>query len=88
MTVTTAPASLVAWIPFVSPMPPPGPWWWLLIVPLVVAVSMSWKAVRLRSLDRYWSQVAIMSVQVLLGMAGLTAALLVLVRVVIPLLPA
>jgi len=80
-------APLVAWIPFVSPMPPPGSMWWLLIVPLVAAVSMIWKAVRLSSLERYWAAVIVMTAQVLVGMAVLGAALLLLVRGIIPLLP-
>jgi len=77
----------LAWIPFVSPLPAPGPWWWLLLCPLVLGISMSWKAVRLTDFDRYWSSVIGMTLQILLGMAGLTAALLLLVRFVIPLLP-
>lgn len=78
---------LVAWIPFVSPIPPPGAMWWLLIVPLIAAISMVWKAVRLPSLERYWAAVIVMTAQVLVGMAVLGAALLLLVRGVIPLLP-
>lgn len=77
----------LAWIPFASPMPPPGAWWWLLALPLLIAISMIWKAVRLESLDRYWPQVFGMAAQLFLGMAGLTVALLLLVRFVIPLLP-
>jgi len=80
-------ASIVAWIPFVSPLPQPGDLWWLLAVPLVVGISMIWKAVRLPSLERYWATVAIMSVQVLAGMAALALALLLLVRGLVPLLP-
>lgn len=76
-----------AWIPFVAPMPPPGAWWWLLVVPLVVAICMIWKAVRLESLDRYWRQVIVMVTQMLLGMVALTVALLLLVRAVVPIIP-
>jgi hypothetical protein len=54
----------------------------------VVGVSVTWKAIRLRTLDRYWPEVFRMSGQLLVGMAALAAGLMLLVRVVLPLLPA
>jgi hypothetical protein len=80
--------SLLAWIPLIEPMPGVIHWWWAWIVPMVLGVSMTWKAIRLKSLDRYWPEVARMSGQVLAGMVALTAGLILLVRVVLPLLPA
>lgn len=87
MILSSTSPPLLAWIPFLSPMPVPGWWWWLLLVPLVFAIAVIWKAVRLPTLERYWSAVIVMTLQVLFGMAGLAAALLILVRVGIPLLP-
>lgn len=78
---------LLDWKPFIGPIPHPGPLWWLLMIPLIVAVSMIWKAVRLPSLDRYWLAVAIMTLQVLAGVAALGIGLLLLVRGLVPLLP-
>jgi len=78
---------MIAWIPFISPMPQLGALWWLLALPLVVAVSMTWKAVRLSSLERYWAAVAVMTIQVLVGTAALGIGLLILVRGILPLLP-
>jgi hypothetical protein len=80
--------SLLAWIPLIEPMPGVIHWWWAWIVPMVLGVSMTWKAIRLKSLERYWPEVARMSGQVLAGMVALTAGLILLVRVVLPLLPA
>jgi hypothetical protein len=80
--------NLLAWMPFVQPMPGVIHWWWLLIVPMVTGVSVAWKAIRMPSLERYWREVGFMTVQVLLGMVALAAGLMVLVRVVLPLLPA
>ncbi|MBX3354192.1 MAG: hypothetical protein KF724_00665 [Phycisphaeraceae bacterium] len=79
--------STIAWIPFVSPMPSAGALWYLLAVPLVFCVAMVWKAVRLGSMERYWAAVVVMFVQVIVGMIALGLALLILVRLIVPLLP-
>lgn len=78
----------LAWTPLLQPMPGAIQWWWVLVVPLVLGVSVVWKAVRLSAMDRYWREVVTMSVQVLLGMAALAAGLMILVRVIVPMLPA
>ena len=46
--------NLLAWMPFVQPMPGAIHWWWLLIVPMAAGVSVVWKAIRMPSLERYW----------------------------------
>lgn len=78
----------LAWMPFVQPLPGVIHWWWLLVMPMVAGVSVVWKAVRLRSLDRFWREVGFMTAQILLGMIALSAGLMLLVRVVLPMLPA
>lgn len=83
-----ASTSLLAHIPFVEPLPLAHRYWWLLIVPLAIGVSMAWKAVRLPSLGNYWRQVTAMSVQIVLGVAGIAVGLFVLIQVVLPHLPA
>jgi len=80
--------SLLAWIPLIEPMPGVIHWWWAWIVPMVLLVSVIWKAIRLPSLERYWREVAWMTGQVLLGMLALAVGLIVLVQWVVPLLPA
>jgi len=79
---------LLAWIPLVEPLPGGIHGWWAWVVPMVIGVSVTWKAIRLHSLDRYWPEVFRMSGQLLVGMAALAAGLMLLVRVVLPLLPA
>jgi hypothetical protein len=79
--------TLLAWTPFIGPIPHPGPLWWLLMIPLVVGVAVIWKAVRLPSLERYWVAVAVMALQVFAGVAALGLGLLLLVRWLVPLLP-
>ncbi|MFM7807555.1 MAG: hypothetical protein ACKPEA_06440 [Planctomycetota bacterium] len=79
--------SLLAWMPFMQPMPGAIHWWWALIVPMVLSVSVTWKAIRLQRLDSYWTEVSWMTAKVLAGMTALALALIVLVQWVVPLLP-
>lgn len=80
--------SMLAYVPFVQPITDAAHWWWLLVVPMCAGVSVTWKAIRLRTLERYWPEVAFMTGQLLAGMVALAAGLMVLVRVVLPMLPA
>jgi hypothetical protein len=80
--------NLLAWIPLVEPLPGGIHWWWVWVVPMVVGVSVVWKAIRVQTLERYWHDVLRMSGQLLVGMVALAAGLMLLVRVVLPLLPA
>lgn len=80
--------TLLAWMPFAQPVTDAVHWWWALLLPFTVGVSVTWKAIRLRTLERYWREVGFMSAQLLVGMVALAAALMLLVRAVVPLLPA
>jgi hypothetical protein len=80
---------MLAWIPFLQPAPHVSAWWWLLVLPLSVFLSMTWRALRDdEGFRRYWPSVWWMSARIVLGMAGLFAALAIVVRVVVPLIPA
>lgn len=70
------------------PMPPFRPfldpielhqWWFLLLVPMAFLVAMTYKAVRLRTLEKYWRQVLLMTSQIVIGMIALGAATYLLV---------
>lgn len=79
--------NLLAWTPFLTPLPfVQSAWLWLLI-PLVFGISMMYKAARADSLEKYWRQVAIMTLQVLAAFAGLALGFFILVQFVVPLLP-
>jgi hypothetical protein len=80
--------AMLAWIPFVEPLNLFHTWWYLLALPLSFGIAMIYKAMRLPTLDRYWQQVLVMTTQVILGMIGMSVALGLLVRFVIPMLPA
>ena len=75
----------LAYVPFLQPLP--TQWWWLLLIPACAAISVTWKAVRLETLEHFWREAITMTVHSVLAMAALAAALMVLLRVVIPLLP-
>lgn len=78
-----APA-LVAWRPFLDPLPLHN-LWWVLLFPLALGVSVAYKAVSVPDMDRYWPQVARMTIQIIVGMLALAAALYVFIEVIVPL---
>jgi cytochrome c biogenesis protein ResB len=79
---------LADWIPFVDPINVFHVWWYLLLIPLSFGISVVYRALKMGNLDRFWRAVAMMTVQIVLVMAALAVALVVLVQLTIPLLPA
>lgn len=79
---------LWAYIPFVHPLNCFHEWWYVLLIPLAFGISVIYKAVRLPTLEGFWRHVAIMTAQIVLAMIGLAIALIILVNVLIPLVPA
>jgi hypothetical protein len=78
----------LAWIPFVEPLNALQDIWYLLLLPLSFGLAMIYKAMRVPDLSRYWREVALMTVQIMLGMIGLAIALVILVQLLIPAIPA
>lgn len=76
----------LAYRPFLEPLPIRGAAWWLLIIPLALGVSVVYKAVRARTLERYWIGVAAMTTQIIVVMVLLAVGVHVLVEFVIPML--
>jgi hypothetical protein len=77
----------LAYIPFINPINAFHVWWFMLLVPMALGISMVYKALKLASLEQYWRQVTMMTVQILIGMAALAGALVILVQLVIPAIP-
>jgi hypothetical protein len=71
--------------PFIDPMNIHDSWW-LTLLPLALLVSVAYKAVRMRSLERYWLGVLIMTMQIVLALIAFAAGLHVLLELVIPFL--
>jgi hypothetical protein len=79
---------LAGYIPFVDPINVFHDWWYLLLIPLSFGISVIYRAVKMPVLDHYWRAVSMMTVQIVLVMVALAIALVVLVQLVIPRLPA
>lgn len=73
----------LAWRPFLDPIDAHS-WWFLLLIPLALGISMSYRAVKLRSLDRYWSRVAIMTAQIVLSIVALAIVSFLVIQVINP----
>jgi hypothetical protein len=69
-----------AWRPFIDPIHAHD-WWFLLLLPMAVFISIAYKAVRMPDLAGFWRQVAVMTVQIILGMLALAVAFYLLVQV-------
>jgi hypothetical protein len=78
------PLMAASYIPFLHPLNIFHEWWYLLLVPLAFGISVIYKAIRLHSLEHYWRQVTIMTLQIVFAMIGLAICLVILVQVVIP----
>lgn len=63
----------LAWRPFLDPLNVHDSWWWFLI-PMAFGISVVYRAARLRSLDKYWNSVLMMTIQIVLAMTLLAVA--------------
>ena len=79
---------LAGYVPFVDPINVFHDWWYLLLAPLSFGIAVIYRALKMQNLDHFWQAVAMMTVQIVLVMAALALALVVLVELAIPLLPA
>lgn len=75
------------WRPFVDPIDMHSTWYWLLL-PMALGVSVVYKAVRVQSMERYWSQVLYMTVQIVIAMILLGATTYVVVMKFAPMVAA
>jgi hypothetical protein len=64
---------VLAWRPFLDPIPIHDIWY-LFLIPLSFLISVAYKAVRMRKLERYWASVGIMTAQIVIGMVALALA--------------
>lgn len=80
--------SLLAWTPFLQPLPGAQHWWWLLVVPMSIGMSMGYKAIRVKDLSEWPRAVVKMSAQIVAAIVGIAVGLYLLVSVLLPYLPA
>jgi hypothetical protein len=78
----------LGYIPFVHPLNFFQEWWYLLLLPLAFGIAVIYKAVRLPTLELFWREVFVMTMQIVLAMIGLAVCLVILVVLLIPRMPA
>ena len=76
----------LAWRPFIDPIGVTSEFWWALLVPLAFGVAVAYKAVRIEDLKHYWTQVLIMTVQIVVAIVGLGLATYLFLEVYVRLL--
>lgn len=82
LTLAEAAPTLPPWRPFLDPLPSAWMQHWYLWLPVVsFLVALVYKAVRVRHLRELPFQVALMTVQIILGMIGLAIASYLLVEI-------
>jgi hypothetical protein len=74
------PLPILAWTPFLHPLPVWDYWLWLLI-PLTIGVSVVYKSMKCANMARVPREAAQISVLILLGMTAAALLLWVVVRV-------
>lgn len=79
-----APAAARGWRPFLDPAPIPDILWFLTLVPLALGVSVVYKAVRVRTMDRYAVNVLVMTAQIVAAMVLLALGAHALVEWIVP----
>lgn len=77
---------LLAWRPFLDPLPLGHAASYLLLVPTALLVSMAYRAVRLPTMDRYWRLVIVLTVQIVAAIVGLGVGLYLFVEWLLPIL--
>ncbi len=80
------PSPLLGWIPFLQPGGSLGNYWWLLLFPLVLGISIAYRATHDTHLDEFWWRVVRFAVKVTVAMGSLGAAMYLFVYLIIPML--
>ena len=81
--VTITNVVTLAWRPFLDPLDLQR-WWWVFFFPLVLGISITYKAIRVPSMERYWRQTMKMTVQITAAMVGLAFAIYLVVELLVP----
>jgi hypothetical protein len=75
--------------PFIDPVRAPvHTHWYVLLIPMSFGIAVVYKAVMLRTLDRYWHEVLYLTVQIIVGMIMLGLASYLLVMKFVPFIAA
>jgi len=77
---------LLAYTPFLDPMPMLGGMWWLTLAPLALGIAVVYKAIKLDDMRRYTAQVAMMTMQIIAVMVALAVGIQLVVGWIVPML--
>ena len=80
------PISLLGWIPFLQPAGSFGNLWWLLMIPLILGISIAYRATHDASIDHFWRRVFMFATKSTLAMGSLALVMYLFVYWVIPIL--
>lgn len=79
---------ILAYTPFIDPLPLAYDWWWLSAPILCLGLAMIYKAYRMPTLAGYGKEVAVMAAQIIVAMIVFSLLLFALVLGIVPRLPA
>lgn len=75
----------LAYTPFLDPLPVNHYWFWLLL-PLALGIASAYKAVRVLELREFPREVAVFTVQIVVGILGLGLAAFLVIEHLLPLI--
>lgn len=81
----TTSALIIGWTPLLQPLPGVQQHWLWLLPVLIVGIAMMYKAIRVERVERWWREVMMMTIQVMLAFAGFAIGLGIVVQVLVPL---
>lgn len=73
----------LAFRPFLDPLPL-DTLWYILLVPMSFFLAVGYKSVRTFDMTKFWPQVFMFTLQLVVGLAGLGAGFFILVRILLP----
>ena len=80
------PISLLGWIPFLQPAGALGNLWWLLMIPLILGISIAYRATHDASIEQFWQRVFLFVMKSTLAMGSLALVMYLFVYWIIPIL--
>ncbi len=79
------PLASTGWRPFLDPIDLHRQWF-LLLIPLAFGISLTYRAVRVATFEKYWLKVLILTFQVVLAMILLGVGSYLFIQVAVPML--
>ena len=81
-TIMSGGFAVLGYRPFLDPLEAYS-YWWIFIFPLLLGISIVYKAIRLPTLDNYWKQVTKMTAQVLIAMLVMAVCFYIIVQIIV-----